>query len=78
METVFISKCCKVEVLDDGLGGKEAIFCPKCEEPCEREEVCAECLGSGEVTTMERVYPNEPHMAPVGSEPCPACGGKGK
>lgn len=33
-------------------------------------EVCAECLGTGEVTTMEAVYPNEPHQAPIGTKPC--------
>lgn len=37
------------------------------------EEVCETCGGTGEVTTMERVYPNEPHEAPIGSAPCPDC-----
>lgn len=34
---------------------------------------CQTCGGMGEVACMERVYPNEPHMADVGSEPCPEC-----
>ncbi len=34
--------------------------------------------GIGYVRTMERVYPNEPHMAPVGEEPCPDCNQKEK
>lgn len=35
-----------------------------------KEEVCPICSGTGEVTTMERVYPGEPHMAPIGTEKC--------
>jgi hypothetical protein len=31
---------------------------------------CEECGGTGEVRTMEQVYPNEPHMADIGSQPC--------
>lgn len=34
------------------------------------EDVCLDCGGTGEVTTMERVYPNEPHMAPIGTMKC--------
>lgn len=37
------------------------------------EEKCEECGGYGYVSVMERVYPNEPHMAEIGSEPCPSC-----
>lgn len=36
----------------------------------EPKEACGSCGGSGEVTTMEYVYPGEPHMAPVGIAPC--------
>lgn len=36
-------------------------------------EVCEMCGGTGEVSTMEKVYPGEPHMAPIGSAPCPEC-----
>ena len=41
------------------------------------EEECETCGGTGVITTMERVYPNEPHMAPIGEEPCPDCSDKG-
>ncbi len=34
------------------------------------EDVCPDCGGTGEVTTMDRVYLGEPHMAPVGTEKC--------
>ena len=44
----------------------------------EDEEVCETCGGIGYVRTMERVYPGEPHMAPVGEEPCPDCNQKEK
>lgn len=43
----------------------------------EEEEVCETCGGSGVVTTMEAVYPNEPHMAPIGEENCPDCNSRG-
>lgn len=42
---------------------------------CEDQEVCELCGGvNGEhedIDTMEQVYPNEPHMANIGSRPCP-------
>lgn len=69
MDTVLLSKCCKSEaILDEG-----GITCMKCEKECEAEEVCAECYGTGEVTTMEYVYAGEPHQAPIGTAPCPVC-----
>jgi len=34
------------------------------------KEICEDCWGTGEVTTMEKVYPGEEHMAPIGSQPC--------
>lgn len=37
------------------------------------EPVCETCGGTGEVSQMERVYPNEPHMADVGTADCPDC-----
>jgi hypothetical protein len=37
------------------------------------KEPCGMCGGTGEIATMERVYAGEPHMADVGSEPCPNC-----
>jgi len=39
------------------------------------EEVCETCGGTGEVSAMEAVYPGEPHMADVGTQPCPDCCG---
>lgn len=45
------------------------------EEEKEEDYVCQTCGGTGEVTTMESVYPGEPHMAPIGSAPCPDCRG---
>lgn len=39
-------------------------------------EVCEFCGGEDgehhDITTMERVWPNEPHVAPIGSQRCPA------
>jgi hypothetical protein len=31
---------------------------------------CPYCGGTGEISTMERVYADEPHMAMIGSHPC--------
>lgn len=39
---------------------------------------CDTCDGTGEVTTMEYVYPNEPHMAPIGTKTCIDCNGSGE
>lgn len=49
--------------------------------PCQSEhncdvtidKVCDECGGDGTISVMEQVYPGEPHMADVGSRPCPSC-----
>lgn len=41
---------------------------------------CNECNGTGELTTMESVYPGTPDshiMAPIGSEKCDNCCGTG-
>lgn len=74
METIFISKCCKEKAVADypvEEGNTNVVYaCLKCENECEVEEVCADCLGTGEVTTIERVYAGEPHMADVGTAPC--------
>lgn len=40
-------------------------------------EKCQTCGGTGEVDTMEQVYPGEPHMAPIGTGKCPDCDGTG-
>lgn len=55
----------------------EKIIDVKCACHDDDEEECETCGGTGVVTTMERVYPNEPHMAPIGEEPCPDCSDKG-
>lgn len=39
----------------------------------EFDEVCNTCGGTGEVSQMEAVYAGEPHMADVGTAPCPDC-----
>lgn len=70
METTEISKCCNAEVeyvYDDKSDGH---ICKKCHKTCDIEEVCAECLGTGEVSTSEQVYPGEPHMADIGTRKC--------
>jgi len=43
-----------------------------------KAKLCEECNGIGEVSTMERVWANEPHMAPVGSAICANCIGSGE
>lgn len=51
--------------------------CQDCKEKCGtyNEFECATCEDTGEVDTMEQVYPNEPHTAPIGTGPCPDCMG---
>lgn len=34
------------------------------------QELCEFCQGTGEVPTMEPVYPGEPHVAATGTEKC--------
>lgn len=34
------------------------------------DEICEYCHGTGEVSTMEAVYPGEPHMANIGIRKC--------
>lgn len=60
-----LSMCCECEMLPSG----QCLGCGAngLEEPCET------CGGEGEVSTMEQVYPGEPHMAPIGTAPCPDC-----
>lgn len=82
METTTISKCCRALAIPDVVVDKEIPMadlykhpvihytCLECENDCEVEEVCADCLGTGEVPIMEYVYPGEPHMAPIGIKPC--------
>lgn len=80
METKEVSKCCGADLVEDFKDNPkdhhdpiEIYTCKRCKKECEVEEVCAECGGTGEVTTMERVYANEPHTAPIGTAPCPVC-----
>ncbi len=41
------------------------------------EPVCETCNGTGEVSTMEKTHgAHEPHMADVGTAPCPDCQSK--
>lgn len=70
MITVSISKCCRVEVPEANDEAGVIWLCPQCKNECEVEEVCADCLGTGEVTTMEQVYAGEPHTAPIGTQKC--------
>lgn len=42
-------------------------------EVIEEEDVCETCGGTGVVSTMEQVYPGEPHYAPIGECACPDC-----
>lgn len=53
METTLISKCHSVEVAERY--DESGLFhtCSKCYMVCEVEEVCAFCLGDGEVSTDE-------------------------
>lgn len=77
MSTILISKCHREIALEDYKDNPRdhhdpiAIYrCPKCHEECDVEEVCDECLGTGEVTVDEQVYAGEPHMAPIGTRTC--------
>lgn len=76
-ETVEVSDCCHADLVEgyknnprDHHDPIEIYTCSKCGKECEVEEVCAFCRGEGEVTTMEQVYPNEPHYADVGTRKC--------
>ena len=71
MEKTFISKCCKAEV--KYIENFNVYECSKCHNWHTKggvEEVCAHCLGTGEVSSMEQVYPNEPHRADIGTQKC--------
>lgn len=78
METISISKCCRVEANEDYKQDPRDKYedidiwvCSKCHKECEVEQVCALCLGTGEIVTSEQVYPGEPHMADIGTAVCP-------
>lgn len=80
METKEVSNCCKAELVEDFKTNPrdhhdpiEIYTCAKCKKECEVEEVCERCGGTGEVSVMEPVYAGEPHMADIGTAPCPEC-----
>jgi hypothetical protein len=39
-------------------------------ETSSQEEECEICGGTGEVSILEQVWPNEPQVAPVGTRKC--------
>ena len=43
------------------------------EDADEEIKPCQTCGGTGQVTTMEPVYPGESHTAPIGTARCPDC-----
>lgn len=61
--------CCGVKA-DYIYSAKDGYICPKCQRFCAAIQVCAECMGTGEVASMERVYPGEHHMASIGTRIC--------
>lgn len=76
-ETIEVSKCCKADLVEDFKDNPrdhhdpiEIYSCKQCKRECETEEVCADCLDTGEVAEMDYVYPGEPHMAPIGTRKC--------
>lgn len=75
--TKEVSKCCKANLVEDYKNNPrdhhdpiEIYTCGKCKQECEVDEVCEYCEGTGEVSTSEQVYPNEPHTANTGTEKC--------
>lgn len=71
-DTVKVSTCCNERVREDYDEDKECDVyrCDKCKRGCDVTEVCEFCYGTGETDTMEAVYQNEPHYAPIGTEKC--------
>lgn len=67
--TIKLSNCCRADVREDE-EDVNIFVCEKCDEVCEADDVCEECLGTGEVRVMEPVYPGEPHMADTGTRKC--------
>lgn len=65
--SIIICKHCGIKVDTD--------FDAEHEDECGAEEVCEHCGGEGEVSAMGQVYPGEPHMADIETEPCPFCQG---
>lgn len=76
-QTKEVSSCCKAIPIEDYKENPrdhhapiEIYTCDKCKLECDVEEVCELCDGSGEVTVSEQVWPNEPHMADIGTQKC--------
>lgn len=74
---IEVSMCCKAELVEsfkdnprDHHDPIEIYTCAKCKKECDVDDVCEVCLGTGEVSTMEAVYPGEPHMADIGTRAC--------
>lgn len=73
-ETIFVTKCCLSPVYfeDIQLGFEEKIGCSRCNKVCELVEVCAYCLGTGEIAYDED--DGEGHSARgVDVQPCRMC-----
>lgn len=67
IERIEISLCCEADTYEDE---EDREVCCKCKKVCSTKMVCAYCMGTGEVTVDEQVYPGEPHTAPIGTEKC--------
>lgn len=67
IEEEALSNCCSAKIINEDI-------CSDCKEHCS-PDICDECGGKNgnheDISTMEAVYPNEPHMADIGSRPCP-------
>lgn len=67
VEEEALSNCCSAKIINEDI-------CSDCKEHCS-PDICEICGGINgkheEISTMEAVYPNEPHMADIGSSPCP-------
>lgn len=75
METILISKCCGAEVrklIEADTYAECGYLCQKCMKSTDNvEEVCAECLGTGEVVVDEAVYADAGSpTAPIGHRKC--------
>lgn len=56
------------------------IFCEKCQTHVDtdfdedhEDECCATCDNTGEVSVLAEVWPGEPNIADIGTQPCPDC-----
>ena len=65
MTTLEVSNCCKADAEYIHNDKHDGFICQKCFKYCDIVEVCAECLGTGEVETGE--YDD------IRTERCPVC-----